>query len=77
MNVFIGLERCNQGRLFGEMGEDAQLDLAVVGGEQDIFFAVAGNKRQANASALIGADGDILKIRVAATESAGARRRSG
>ena len=54
----------------GDMGEDAQLDLGVVEGEQRL--ALGGDEGLADAAAFLGADGDVLQVRVGRGEAAGA-----
>ena len=51
-----------QGADIGHMGEDAQLDLAVVERQQ----LVAGLRHEglADAAAFLGADGDVLQVRI-------------
>ena len=58
--------------LAGDLGEDPQLDLVVVGREQ----AVAARRDEAGADrpALLGADRDVLQVRVGAGEPAGRGR---
>ena len=52
------------------VGQDAQLDLRVVGGEQ-LPAGLAGDERGADFAAFVGADRDVLQVRVAGAEPAG------
>ncbi len=72
MNVFAGTEDRFQHLLVGDVGEHAQLDLAVVGGEQPgpLFGDEAGPDRAAD----LGADRDVLQVGIGAGEAAGGRR---
>ena len=54
------------------MGHDAQLDLAVVGGEQDDVVA-AGDEGVADAPAQLGPDRDVLQVGVGRAQPAGRR----
>ena len=49
-------------RNVGDMGQDAQLDLAVIERHQQI--ARLGNERLADAAAFFGADRNILQVRI-------------
>ncbi len=51
------------------MGEDARLDLAVVGAEQ--LMALWNDERLADAESILTLDGDVLKIRIGRRESPG------
>ena len=57
--VGVGL---HQHLLAAEVGEDAQLDLGVVGADQ--LPALLGQERLADAPAELGADGDVLQVGV-------------
>ena len=51
-----------------EVREDAELDLAVVGGEQDpaaVLVGLAGDEGRAQATSALGADRDVLQVRLA------------
>ena len=76
VNVAVLGERGLQGLVAAEVGEHAELDLRVVGGEQHVV-GVAGHEGRADLPAELGADGDVLQVRVARREPAGDRRRSG
>ena len=58
----------------GDMGEDAQFDLGVVEADQDA--ALGGHEGLADAAAFLGADGDVLQVRVGRGQApgVGARR---
>ena len=62
MNVLIGLEGSHQRWLVGDVCEDAQLNLRVVGGEQ--IAALIGEEGMPNAPANLGTYRDILQVRV-------------
>ena len=51
------------------MGQDAQLDLGVIGREK--LPSPARDKGFSDLASLLGADGDILQVRVAAAQPAG------
>ena len=55
------------------MREDAQLDLRVVGRDQPI--AGLGDEGAADLAANLGADRDVLEVRIAARQPAGCRNR--
>ncbi len=52
-----------------QMGEDAELDLGVVGGDEDM--AGVGDEGLADVAADLGADGDVLEVGVAGAEAPG------
>ena len=62
VDVLPPLERLDQGRLLREVREDPQLDLRVVGGHE--APPVLRDERLADAPAELGADRDVLEIRV-------------
>ena len=64
----VGLD---QQRVGGEVGEQAQLDLRVVGGEQQV--AGLGDEGGANLAAQLGADGDVLQVGIDGREASGGR----
>ena len=72
VNIFVLLERFHQRRLFGEMGEDAQLDLRIVGGHQHVI-GFAGDEGETDPPAFVGADRDVLQIRIGHAQSASDR----
>ena len=59
----------------GDMGEEAELDLAIVRADQDI--AVLRDEGFADLAAFLGADRDILQVRVGRGEPARLRARHG
>ena len=69
VDVLAAAEGVDQRLVLGEVREDPQLDLAVVGGEQHV--PRFGHEGLADAPALRGADGDVLQVRVADGEPAG------
>ena len=73
MDVVAGAEDLLQHLLVGDVGEHPQLDLAVVGGEQ--AGALLGDEAGADRAADLGADRDVLQVRVGAREAPGRRRR--
>ncbi len=70
MQVLAAGEGFEQGLVLGEVGHDAQLDLGVVGGEQRLV-PLADDEGAADHPALLGADGDVLQVRVLRGEAAG------
>ena len=69
VDVLSAAEGFDQHGILGEMGQEAQLDLRVVGGEQQA--AGRGDEGGANLAAELGADGNILQIRIGGAEAAG------
>ena len=69
VDVLAGAKRFDRARVFGEMREDAQLDLRVVGGEQRP--ARIGDECGANFPAKFRAHGNVLQIGVGGAEAAG------
>ena len=72
VDVGAARERVDQAGVLGEVGEDAQLDLRVVGGQQ--AAAVVGDERLAHLAALGGAHRDVLQVRRLARDAAGGGR---
>ena len=62
-------------RNIGDVGEHAQLDLAVVGGDK--LGAGRGDEGGADLPALLGADGNVLQIGIGGGKPAGRRRSQG
>ena len=75
VDVLVPRERLAQPRLAGDVREDAQLDLAVVGRDQAV--SLLGDERGADLAPELGADRDRLQVRVRRREAAGRRRRPG
>ena len=71
VDVLAGAKGFDEDRILGEMREDAQLDLRVIGGEQRP--ARIGDEGGANFAAELAAHGDVLQIGVGRTEAAGGR----
>ena len=71
VNVLAGAKCFDQHGVLGEMREDAQLDLRIVGGEQRP--AGIGDERGANLAAELGAHGNILQVGIGGTEAARGR----
>ena len=70
-------ERVYQRRILGEMGEDAKLNLGVVGGEQEPRVAVHSGRAEGlpHLAAQLRADGDVLEVGVVAGDASGGRPR--
>ena len=71
-SVWMSSSRSNAAHIDGVLrivGEDPQLDLRVVGGQQ-LPARLAGDERRADFAAFLGADGDVLQVRVAGAEPA-------
>ena len=62
---------CFEGLDVGDVGEQAQLDLRVVDGEQ--LVALLGHEGAADLAALLGAHRDVLQIGIGRGEPAGGR----
>ena len=69
MDVLAGPEGLDQTRVRRVVGQDAQLHLGVVCGEQDGPFG--RHEGLADANALLGADRDVLHVRIRRGEAAG------
>ena len=69
VDVLAGAKGFDEHGVLGEMRQDAQLDLRVVGGEQRP--AGLGDERGANLAAELGAHGDVLQVGVGGAEAAG------
>ena len=67
VHVFAAPVGVDQGRLVGEEGHEAQLDLRVVGDHQ--AHAFGGDEAVADLAAELGADGDVLQVRVGARQA--------
>src|SRR5271165_973670 len=61
----------DQQRVGGEVGEQAELDLRVVGGEEQV--AGFGDEGGANLAAQLGADGNVLQVGIDGGEASGGR----
>ena len=72
MDVFAVAEGFEKNGVFGEMGQNAQLNLGVVGRQKMPLLAVdlGGNEGAPHLAAEFGADGDILEVGVAAGHAA-------
>ena len=76
MNVLVVAKRLEEVGVLAEVGEDAQLDLGVVGAEQARVGAdVAGDEGGAHLAAQLRADGDVLEVRIVRREAAGGGHR--
>ena len=69
MHVVALLVGINQDRFAREVGEDAQLDLGIIGTQQ--LPALLGQKRLANPARKLGAHGNVLQVWVAAGQAPG------
>ena len=63
MDVLVALEGLEERRLLREVGEDPELDLGVVGGDE--APAGLGHEGLTDPPAELGADRDVLEVRVA------------
>ena len=70
MEVVPGAERLLERRIVRQVGHDAQLDLAVVGGEQALV-SVADHEALPDPPSLLGPDRDVLQVGVGGGEPAG------
>ena len=75
MDVDVPGERLLERLDAGHVGEHAQLDLRVVGRHQPM--AVLGDEGAADLAALLGADRDVLQVRIVRRQPAGRGRRHG
>ena len=71
MDVVAAAEGLDQQRVAREVRQQAQFDLRIVGGEQDV--AGFGDEGGANSRAEFGADGNVLQIGIGRGEAAGRR----
>ncbi len=71
VDVFVVLEGAEECGFEGVVGEDAEFDLGVVGGKEEVVLGVGGDESGADAGALVGSDGDILEVWIGAGESSG------
>ena len=72
VNVDAVLERLAQRRHFGDFGQQPQLDLRIVGRDQ--LHAGRGDEGFADLAAFLGADRDVLQIRLGRRQPAGRGR---
>ena len=71
MNVEPVLERLFQRRNVGDMGQDAQFDLAVI--QADQHLAGRGHESLADAPPFLAAHGDVLQVRIGRGEASSDR----
>jgi len=71
VDVLAGAVGVDEERVLREVGHEAQLDLRVVCGEEQV--AGGGDEGGANLAAERGADGDVLQVGVGGREAAGGR----
>ena len=69
VNIEVLFERVDESRVVREMGEDAQLDLRVVGDQEHAPFV--RDERLPDRTALLGPDRDVLQVRLFLREPAG------
>ncbi len=69
VDVLVAGERISQARLAGDVREDAQLDLAVVGGDQPV--PLLRDEGRADLPSELGADRDRLQVRIRGRKPAG------
>ena len=69
VDVLAARERVDQHLLARQVRQDAQLDLRVVGGDQDV--AGLGDERAADVAPDLGADRDVLQVGIAAAQAPG------
>ena len=62
VDVLASPERFHQQLVFGKMRQQAQLDLRIVCRKQQIAFL--GDERRADLASQLGADGNVLQIRI-------------
>ncbi len=70
MQVLPGVERFDEARVLRQVRHDAHLDLAVVGGEQQVV-PVADDESVSDLPARVGAHRDVLQVRFGGREPAG------
>lgn len=70
MQVLAGGEGLDEALVLGEVGHDAQLDLAVVGGHEGLV-ALADDEAVPDGPALVGAHRHVLQVRVGGRETSG------
>ena len=71
VNVLVARESFDQQRVLGKMGEHAQLNLRIVGGDQ--LAAGIGDKGRADAQSELIANGNVLQVGIGGGEPPGAR----
>ena len=70
VQILPGSERLDESGVLGQVRHDPHLDLAVVGGHQ-LRIPVTHTERVADTAAGLGADRDVLQVRVGRRQSAG------
>jgi len=73
VDVLAGPEGRNEGRILREVGQDPQLDLGIVGGDEPAAWR--GDECLTDPLSLHGADGDVLQVGIAAGEPPRGRHR--
>ena len=74
MQVLAGVEGLDEALVLGQVRHDAHLDLAVVGGQQ-LRIAVTHTERVPDPAPGLGADRDVLQVRLGRGQPAGGRDR--
>ena len=70
MDVFVTSEGLAELLVFSEVSQDAELDLGIIGSEQDVSGA-GGDKSDTDLSTQLVAGGDVLQVGPGTAESAG------
>src|SRR5262249_33245140 len=73
MNVEALAERLLQGLDAGDFGKEPQFDLRIIGGNE--LVAVSGDEGTPDLAALLGADRNVLQVRLGRRQTAGRSRR--
>src|SRR5580704_17047921 len=73
MNILAGSERIDESPVARQMCHHAQIDLRIVGGDEDT--SRLGYERAANPAALDATSGDVLQIRIARTDASSRHQR--
>ena len=69
VDVPVGEEGLDERRVPGEVGQDAELDLGIIGGEEDVAFV--GHEGPAESCSPSPARGDVLEVGFARGQPAG------
>src|SRR5579872_1633055 len=69
VNVLGAAKSFDENRIFGKMRKDAQLDLGIIGGKQNV--ARLGDEGGANFAAELGANRNVLQIGIRGAETSG------
>ena len=74
MDIVAKVEVVHHGRVLTQMGDDTQLDLAIVGGKEGVGLA-AWHEGTTDLAAFLGTHGDVLQVGVVGTQSPRSRHR--